>query len=173
MAAGPGLDSCKDKIFLFRTAFRPPLGPIQWVPRALSLELKWQGREADRSYPSCAEVKKMWNYSCTPSHDSMASVSLSLSLLLLPFWSIGHPWSSLFHFSFLILRQSVEPLGRGISPSQGRYLHSTTQIQSKRRETSMPWVWTHDTSVRASEERSCLTPRDHCDQHFITQCLII
>jgi hypothetical protein len=35
--------------------------------------------------------------------------------------------------SFLILGQSVGLLGRGIWPSQGRYLHRTTQ-------TSMPWV---------------------------------
>jgi hypothetical protein len=41
---------------------------------------------------------------------------------------------------FLNLRQSVGPLGRGISPSQGRYLHRTTQTKNKRRKTSMPWV---------------------------------
>jgi hypothetical protein len=42
-------------------------------------------------------------------------------------WSIQHPWNALFHFSFLILRQSVGLLERGISLSQGRYLykHST------------------------------------------------
>jgi hypothetical protein len=34
-----------------------------------------------------------------------------------------HPWNALFHFSFLILRQLVGLVGRGISPSQGRYLH--------------------------------------------------
>jgi hypothetical protein len=49
--------------------------------------------------------------------------SLSLSFLLLPLWSIGHPWKALFHFSFLILRQSVRIPGRRISPSQGRYLY--------------------------------------------------
>jgi hypothetical protein len=38
---------------------------------------------------------------------------------------------------FLYLRQSVGRLGRGISPSQGRYL---TQTQNKYEETSMPWV---------------------------------
>jgi hypothetical protein len=37
--------------------------------------------------------------------------------------------------------QSVGLLGRGISPSQGRYVHMTTQIQNKRTQTSMPWVW--------------------------------
>jgi hypothetical protein len=45
-----------------------------------------------------------------------------------------------FHFSFLIFRQSVGLLGRGISPSQGRYLHRTTQTRNERRQTSMPRV---------------------------------
>jgi hypothetical protein len=43
-------------------------------------------------------------------------------------------------FSFLIYTQSVGLLGRGISPSQGRYLHRTTQTQNKRTQTSMPRV---------------------------------
>jgi hypothetical protein len=38
---------------------------------------------------------------------------------------------------FLNLRQSVGLLGRGIRPSQGRYL---TQTQNKRKQTSIPWV---------------------------------
>jgi hypothetical protein len=50
------------------------------------------------------------------------SLSLSLSFLLFPLWSIGHPWNALFHFIFLILRQTIGLLWRGISPSQGRYL---------------------------------------------------
>jgi hypothetical protein len=32
--------------------------PIQWVPGALSLELKRPGREADHSPPSSAEIKE-------------------------------------------------------------------------------------------------------------------
>jgi hypothetical protein len=36
--------------------------------------------------------------------------------------------------------QSVGLLGRGISPSQVRYLHMTTQTQNKRVQTSMPRV---------------------------------
>jgi hypothetical protein len=32
--------------------------PIQWVRGALSLEVKWSGREADHSPPSSAEVKE-------------------------------------------------------------------------------------------------------------------
>jgi hypothetical protein len=47
----------------------------------------------------------------------------SLSFLLLPLRNIGHPWNALFHFSFLIPRQSVGLLGRRINPSQGPHLH--------------------------------------------------
>jgi hypothetical protein len=35
---------------------------------------------------------------------------------------------------------SIFFLNNGINPSQGRYLHRTTQIQKKRRQTCMPWV---------------------------------
>jgi hypothetical protein len=43
-------------------------------------------------------------------------------------------------FSFLIYIQSVGLLGRGISPSQGRYLHTEQYKQNKRTQTSMPRV---------------------------------
>jgi hypothetical protein len=49
-------------IFLFTTASRTALGPtqlpIKWVPGALSLGVKWPGREADHSPPYGAEVKE-------------------------------------------------------------------------------------------------------------------
>jgi hypothetical protein len=41
----------------FRTALGPTQPPIQWVPGALSLEIRWPGREADHSLPSSVEVK--------------------------------------------------------------------------------------------------------------------
>jgi hypothetical protein len=45
-------------IFLFttasRTALEPTQPPIQWVPAALSVRVKWRGREADHSPPSSA-----------------------------------------------------------------------------------------------------------------------
>jgi hypothetical protein len=40
------------------TALGPTRPPIQWVPGALSLGVKWPGREADHSLPSSAEVKE-------------------------------------------------------------------------------------------------------------------
>jgi len=33
---------------------------MQWVPGALSLGVKWRGREADHSPPSSAELKNAW-----------------------------------------------------------------------------------------------------------------
>jgi hypothetical protein len=66
---GPG-------IFLFTSASRRALGPtrppIQWVPGALSLEVKRLGREADHSPPSSAEVKNAWSYTFTPQYVFMA-----------------------------------------------------------------------------------------------------
>jgi hypothetical protein len=58
------------KNFLFSITSTPILGrthsPIQWVPGALSPEVKRVGSEADHSLPSGAEVKKMWIYTSTP-----------------------------------------------------------------------------------------------------------
>jgi hypothetical protein len=56
--------------FLFTTTSRTALGPtqppIQWVPGAPSLGVKWPGREADHSPPSSAKVKNAWSYTSTP-----------------------------------------------------------------------------------------------------------
>jgi hypothetical protein len=80
-------------------------------------------------------------------------------------WTIGHPWKASFHFSFLILRQFVGLLGRGISTSPGRYLHRTTQTE---------WTYTnihassgiriHNLSVRADEDSWCPRPLGYCDR---------
>jgi hypothetical protein len=57
-------------IFLFTIASGTVLGPtqppIQWIPGALSLEVKRPGREADHSPPSSAEVKNAWGYTSIP-----------------------------------------------------------------------------------------------------------
>jgi hypothetical protein len=55
-------------IFLFDTMSRPALGltqpPIQWVPGALSLEVKWLGHEADHSPPfrMCGSIPPLPKY---------------------------------------------------------------------------------------------------------------
>jgi hypothetical protein len=64
-------------IFFFTTAFRLALGPtqpsIQWVPGALSLDVKLMWREADHSPPSSAEVKECVDlYLHSPNKVSMA-----------------------------------------------------------------------------------------------------
>jgi hypothetical protein len=69
----PGFDSQQGLgIFLFTTASIMALGPtqppIQWVPGALSLGLKWLGNEADHSPPSSAKVKNVWSYISTPQY---------------------------------------------------------------------------------------------------------
>jgi hypothetical protein len=63
-------------IFLFTTASRTALGPIQppiqWIPGALSLGIKWPWREADHSPPSSAEVKNAWSCTSNPQYVFMA-----------------------------------------------------------------------------------------------------
>jgi hypothetical protein len=50
-----------------RAALGSTKPPIQWIPGALSLEVKWLGHEVDHSPPSSAEVKKnAWSYTSTP-----------------------------------------------------------------------------------------------------------
>jgi hypothetical protein len=56
-------------LFLLAIGSRLPLEPtqpIEWVQRAVSLLVKWPGREADHSPPSSAEVKNAWSYTSTP-----------------------------------------------------------------------------------------------------------
>jgi hypothetical protein len=63
------------KNFLFSPASRPTLGLTQPpVHRVLQtfLGIKLQGREADHSTTTTAEVKKMWLYTAPPPHAFMA-----------------------------------------------------------------------------------------------------
>jgi hypothetical protein len=74
------------------------------------------------------------------------------------------PWP-LFQF---LDTQSVELLGRGISPLQGLCLH--TELHKHRINAhntdihSLSGIRAHDLSVRASEDSSCLRPRGYCDR---------
>jgi hypothetical protein len=51
----------------------PTQTPTQWVSEALSPGVKRQGREADLSPPTSAEVKKIWIYTSTPHTPSWGS----------------------------------------------------------------------------------------------------
>jgi hypothetical protein len=70
--------------------------------------------------------------------------------------------------SFVIFfRQTVGLLVPMISPSQGRYLHTEQHKHRINTHTdihALSWIRTHDSSVRASEDRSCLRPRGHCNR---------
>jgi hypothetical protein len=70
-SSGPG----RVKNFHFSISSRPALGsiqpPIKWVP-GLFPGIKRQGREADHSPPTTAEIKKMWIYTSTPPYVFMA-----------------------------------------------------------------------------------------------------
>jgi hypothetical protein len=65
------------------------------------------------------------------------------------------------------ISQMVGLLGRGISPSQGRYLN-TGQYKYKMNPHSDIYAFsgirTHDPSVRESEDGSYLRPRGCCDR---------
>jgi hypothetical protein len=58
----------------------------------------------------------------------------NLSMTVLPFLVF------LAFFSFIILYRASRTLGRGISPSQGRYLHAGQHKQNKRTQTLMSRV---------------------------------
>jgi hypothetical protein len=100
--------------------------------------------------------------------------SCELDALRLSFVGVGSTalrWA-LDAFSIsLSYTQSVELLGRGISPSQGRYLHTE---QHKHRINAhntdihaLSWIRTHDPSVRVSEDSSCLRLRGHSAGHLL------
>jgi hypothetical protein len=88
-----GFDSRRGMgIFLFTTESRTALGPtqlpIQWVPGALSLEVKRPGREADHWPPSSAEVKEYvelyLHYPNTPSWHAAQLKAQGIPLLSYP-----------------------------------------------------------------------------------------
>jgi hypothetical protein len=69
--------------------------------------------------------------------------------------------------SLLTYTQSVGLLGRVISPSQDRYLHTGQHKHKINADTNihvLNGIRTHDPSVRASEDSLCLSLRGHYDQ---------
>jgi hypothetical protein len=68
-----------------------------------------------------------------------------------------------------LFRQLVGLLGRGIGPTQGVYLH-TGQHKHREKQTHIhasSRIGTHDPSVGAAEESTCIRPHGHWDRHVI------
>jgi hypothetical protein len=75
----------------------------------------------------------------------------------------------LFFSVAIIFTQTVGLLVRVISLSQGLYLHTGRhkhRINAYTDIHALSGIRTHDPSVRASEDSSCLRPCAHCDQLF-------
>jgi hypothetical protein len=110
-------------------------------------------------------VCNIWIYS-----EVVSFSSTCLSIALQPLWTLTA------FFCFLIYTQSVGLLGWGMCLSQGRYLHTdqhTHRINVHTGIHALIGIQTHDPSVRAGEDGSCLSPRGHCDRlHSILSNLI-
>jgi hypothetical protein len=68
---------------------------------------------------------------------------------------------------FLNLRQSVGLLGKGISQTQGHYLHRRTQTQNKRRQTSMSWMGFEPTIPEFERTKTFVGCRCWRDNHVL------
>jgi hypothetical protein len=79
--------------------------------------------------------------------------------------ALSRPWSLIQFRNHYF--QTARLLERVISSSQGLYLNTGKHKQNKRISTptihSLGGIRTHDLSVRASEDSSCLRSRSHCD----------
>jgi hypothetical protein len=74
------------------------------------------------------------------------------------------PW---LLFQFLdLFTQSVWLLGREMSPSQGRYLHTGQHRHrvNAYRHPCLKWDLNRHPSFLPGEDSSCLRPREHCDR---------
>jgi hypothetical protein len=82
-------------------------------------------------------------------HNLSISLSVSLSLSIYLYLWLYSPCGPCRFFSFFIYTQSVGLLGRGISPSQGRYLHTEEHKHNKRKHIhALSGNWTNCFSRR-------------------------
>jgi hypothetical protein len=139
-------------IFFFTTTSRTALGPtkppIQWVTGALSLGVKWLGREADHSFPSSAEVDNAWSYTSTPQYVFMAwclvkhrdNFTLTISGEVYKLWSFS--LSDIFYFvlslrsihfpQHVVLRESVTKLFHWVTDLYEKYLMKLIKSSRKK-----------------------------------------
>jgi hypothetical protein len=69
----------------------------------------------------------------------------------------------------------VWPLGQGISPMQGLYLHKTTQHRKTwTHNHALSGIQTYDPSVWAVKDSTCLRPHGHWDQLYKeANCIVL
>jgi hypothetical protein len=95
-------------------------------------------------------------------------VSLFFIHLFIHLWLYSPLLGHGLFFRFVIFStQTVGLLGRALSPSQGRYLHTGQHKHRINAQTdihALSGIRTHDPSFRASEDSSCLRMRGHCDR---------
>jgi hypothetical protein len=86
---------------------------------------------------------------------------------------VTYIYSDLINFE--TYRQSVGPFGSVISPVV-RPLHAENNTNAEETRTNiyaLSGIRTHDPSVWAGEDISCLIPRGHCNRHSIKYKVII
>jgi hypothetical protein len=116
---------------------------------------------------------ELWPLGC-PAHSLLLYQLCTNHLVLKEF--IKNKITSTLHLLLLLWLYSpllgLGLLGWGISPSERplpkhKINGHNTDIHA------LGGIWTHDPSVRASKNSSCLRPRSHCDWHFAIKILVI
>jgi hypothetical protein len=111
------------------------------------------------------EVPKFIIMFATVHHTTEHTLSLSLSLSL---W-LYNPLDLGRFSSFLIYRVGGTPWTGDQPVARPLPTHRTTQTQNKRTDIhASGGIRTHDPSVRAGEDSTCLRPRDHCYRYQAT-----
>jgi hypothetical protein len=132
----------------------------------------YKGSVASNETQQCSLSRPQWLtvhfiiYSKTntrPIIRASLSFSLSISLLLLPLWSIGYPWKSLFHFTFLILG-----VGRTHWKGDKPVVKPTTYTNRIKTDIihALGGIQSHDPSVRTGVNSSCLRSRGHRNRPY-------
>jgi hypothetical protein len=120
----------------------------------------------------CRSIESSINPSIQPSISVCLSVCLSVRPSIYFCSHLKHKASAKLFVSlqFLILRQSVGLLGRGINLTQGRFLyteqHNTTQHRINADIHTLSAIRTHNPSV-------CLRLRGHCGRPYISSVNLI
>jgi hypothetical protein len=142
---GPGISIFTTA--MSRTALGPTQPPIQWVPGALTLGVKWSWREADHSPPSSAEVKGwMELYHHSPNTPSWRGAPLK------------NRDNFTFTFTLWICWTVYDSLVGGIGPTQGLYLH-TGQHNVEKTGTHPCLEWNSNPRSQCSSGRRQYVPQ--------------